>query len=106
MALEKIDLHDAPLKNMAVDYAARSITISVDVYKSKNEREKMPALIIFDGVDSLSQLADIKELKEHTFAGHISYWKPTKTNGTTYIYLAAGCIAITAKKMRFKPQSK
>jgi hypothetical protein len=104
MTLDKIELHDALLKSMAVDYAARSITISVDVYKNKDERGRIPALIVFNGVDSLSQLTDLKELKEHTFAGHISYWRPAKTNGTTYIYLATGCIAITAKKVQFKPE--
>jgi hypothetical protein len=104
MALDKIDLHDALLKSMAVDYAARSITISVDFYKGKDDRDRKPALIVFDGVESLSQVTDLKELKEHTSAGHISYWKPAQTDGTTYIYVAAGCIAVTAKSVQLKPE--
>ena len=99
MDCEQIDLHDAILKKMAVDYVAKSVSISVDLYRDKNVPGRIPAIIVFDEVDSLSHITDIKELKEHTFAGHISYWKPAKANETTFIYLTAGCIAITAGKI-------
>ncbi len=100
--VDKIDLHDAILKTMIVDYAARSITIRLDCFERQEDREKQAAVIIFDGVDSLSQLTDLKELEGHTFAGHVSYWKPSDSYGTTYIYLVVGSIAITAEKVHFK----
>jgi hypothetical protein len=102
MNVDKTHLHDALLKSMAVDYAEKSVTIRVDFYKSKGERKRISALMSFDEVQSISKLIDLKELEEHTFAGHISYWKPAKASGTTYIYLSAGCIAIDAKKVQFK----
>jgi len=104
MTLEKIELHDALLKSMAVDYSAKSVTISVDYYESNDVRDRKPALIIFDEVESLSQVSNLIALEKNTFAGHIIQWVPAKGNGTTYIDVVGGCIAINAKRVRFEPK--
>jgi hypothetical protein len=104
MTIEKIDLHDALLKSMSVDYAARSITLSVDFYKSKDERDRKPALIIFDEVESLSQVSNFNALHKWRTTGNIVQWVPAKRSGTTYIDVIGGCIAVNAKKVRFKRQ--
>jgi hypothetical protein len=69
MTLEEIELHDALLKSMVVDYAAKSVTIGVDYYESNDVRERKPALIIFDGVESISQVSNLIALEKNTFAG-------------------------------------
>ncbi len=104
MKLDKIELHDALLKSMAVNYTARSITISVDYYKSKDDRDRKPALIIFDAVESLSDVSNFDGLNSFVSSGNVVQWVPAKGSGTTYIDLTGGCIAINAKKVRFKPE--
>jgi hypothetical protein len=104
MELKKIELHDALLKSMAIDYAARSITVTVDYYKNKGDHERMHALIIFDTVESLSEVSNFDGLNSFVSSGNIVQWVPAKGSGTTYIDLTGGCIAITAKEMHFKPE--
>jgi hypothetical protein len=109
MDLGKIELHDALLKSMAVDYAAKSVTVCVDFYEDSKYYEKViqkrkPALIIFDNVESFSQVCNFEALQNYASSGNIVQWAPAKGSGTTYIDVVGGCIAINAKKVRFKLQ--
>jgi hypothetical protein len=105
MLLEKIDLHDAILKTMAIDYAAKSITISIDFYENDDDHSRKSGLINFEGVESLSQVGNFLTLKEHaSIGGHVNEWIPAQKNGTTYIDLVGGYIAINSKRVRFRPE--
>ncbi len=103
--LDQVEMHDALLKSMAVDYVAKSITICVEFYERKNERQRKSAAIIFDQVESISAMNDIDVLQKHTFAGHISDWVPARGRGTTSIYLVGGAISVTAGTLRVEIQA-
>ena len=106
MDLTTIELHDAIVKSISADCTLNTVIIDVDFYKSKDDDNRTPALIIFDRVDSLSQVTNFGALQKNAFAGHINEWvpAPAQGNGTTYIDMVGGCIAINAKTVRFDSQ--
>jgi len=97
-----IELHDALIKNMKIDYATKCITINVEFYKNKDERNRVSALIVFDEVESFSEVSNFDALHSFVSSGNIVQWVPAQGKGTTYIDLTGGCIAITAKQVNFK----
>jgi hypothetical protein len=101
MNINEVDLHDALLKNMVVDYKDKTISIFVDYYKSENDKERITAEIRFKGVEMLSQVSDTVEMERNAFAGNISYWIPSQGSGTTYIYLSQGFISVKSNDMQF-----
>jgi hypothetical protein len=98
--LENIELHDARIKKMNADYISKVVSIDLDFYENSNSCNRQSGSIIFEGVESISQVCDFNRLSQHLNAGNINYWVPAQYGGTTYIYLADGCIAITAKKIK------
>lgn len=102
MELSKIDLHDAILRALVINYGARTISIEMDFYLSQDDRDRKHAHLLFEEVEFASQLTNLKELEGHTFAGHVNYWVPALSSGTTFIYLVVGTIAITASKVNLK----
>jgi len=101
MNLNDVDLHDALLKNMVVNYKEKNINIIVEYYKSENDKERNTAEIKFKDVELLTQVIDIHEMEINAFAGNISYWIPSQGYGTTYIYLTQGCISIKSSDVEF-----
>lgn len=97
--LSDIELHDAILKDLKIDFATEEIVLSLEAYKSPNTNKKSELRIIFRQIASMSQLIDFISLRQNAFAGHISYWIPAKSEGTTYLYLCDGLIAINCKKV-------
>lgn len=102
MKLDEINLHDALLKAMRVDYVAKSISIDIAYYKTEQSPCRQEATIDFKKVESISQITDLDRLKNNAFAGNINYWIPSKEKGITYIYLMDGCISIDSAKVSFK----
>jgi hypothetical protein len=98
--LEEIELHDALLISMNIDYVTKVVTIGVEFYKGGNDRDRRTALISFEGVESMSQISDMDRLQENIFADNVNYWLPAQHGGVTYIYLVHGCVAIKEKKVR------
>lgn len=97
--LTDIELHDAILKSMKIDLTTEEVILSLEAYKSPNSTKRSGLKIIFKQIASLSQLIDFISLKQNTFAGHVNYWTPAKTEGVTYLYLCDGLIAITCKNL-------
>jgi len=95
MIPEDVDLHDARLINLAVDYARKTVSLKVDMMGKDCTQGKL-ATINFENVEQLSHIGNLVELHKHNFAGHISYWKASLDHKIVYIYLAAGCIAIAS----------
>lgn len=96
---KKVELHDARLIEMQTEYSTRVVTITVEFYLDPQATERTRARLIFEKVSALSQVAAFDRLAEHAGAGNINYWVPAQ-KGTTFIYLADGCLAVTAKSVR------
>lgn len=98
--LERIELHDGVLKNINVDFVLQEISITCNIYLSNEATEKTPIEIKFEGVESISKIVNLLNLKNNSSAGNINYWVlSSSSKGTTYIYLSDGCIAISANKI-------
>jgi hypothetical protein len=100
LGLKDLELHDACVKKMNVDYISKTVSIDLDFYENSNSCDRQSGSIIFEGIESISQICDFNRLSHHFDAGNVNYWVPAQRGGTTYIYLTDGCIAITAKKIK------
>ena len=90
---------------MCIRDRAKTVAITVEFYKSKDDGNRKPGLILFEGVESISQVSNFDSLESNAFAGHVTQWVPAKGRGTTYIDVSGGGIAINAKKVQLKLQN-
>ncbi|WP_157778542.1 hypothetical protein [Massilia violaceinigra] len=97
--VDEIELHDALLKSMETDFLAKTVKITVGYYANPDDSKRKEIVIVFEGVESISQISDLDQLQKNAFAGNVNYWRPNDGGMATYIYLTDGCIAITAKKI-------
>lgn len=103
MTVDKIELHDALLKNMSIDYTAKTVEIAFEFYACADDASRKPVIIVFEGVKSISQISDFDELKRYaSVGGNVNYWRPGQNGATTFIYLSSGCLAIKAKRIHTK----
>jgi hypothetical protein len=102
-ALDSIELHDALVERINIDFLAASVTIYIAYYPSVEGEQRVRAKLIFEGVEAISQIADLTRLRKNAVAGNINCWRPSDAGGATYIYLVDGCIAVTAKVARIDP---
>lgn len=102
MKVEEIELHDALLKNTVINYVSKTIEIQLELYLNTNDTSRKSLSVVFEGVESISQMSDLDKLEQNAFAGNINYWLPEQSSGTTYIYLTDGCIAIKAANILLK----
>ncbi len=100
MKIEDLELHDALLKSTKIDYTSKIIEIQLELYLSTKDSSRRPFSIVFEGVESISQISNLERLEQNAFAGNINYWLPEQNGGITYIYLTDGCIAIKSAKLR------
>ena len=96
---DRVELHDARLTEMRIDYRAGTATVEVELYLDPGATERSKARIVFEEVVDLSQVAAFERLAQHAKAGNINYWVPAQ-NGTTFLYLSDGCVAVNAKRVR------
>lgn len=106
MKLEGIELHDAQLKSIHVDYIKKSVAVNLEYYKSENALKRSAAILTFEKVESVSHICNIEKLQKNASAGNIAFWHPSKSHGSTELYLVGGLLAITAKKAQFKNTGK
>lgn len=85
---------------MHVDFPSKRISISLEYYETAESPERTEASLEFEDVESFSQIADFVRMERNAFAGNVNYWVPEATAGTTYIYLADGCIVVKAGRLR------
>lgn len=102
MKIEELELHDALLKSTIIDYTSKIIEVQLELYLNTKDSKRRPFSIIFEGVESISQIANLERLSQNAFAGNVNYWQPEQNGGTTYIYLTDGCIAIKSAKLQLK----
>jgi hypothetical protein len=95
--LDAIELHDGLIKSVNIDFE----TGSGAYYSSPDSRQRATAALFFEGVESVSQTLSVTDVRENATAGNINYWVPGDIGGVTYVYVVNGCIAVTAKSVRF-----
>jgi len=89
--------HDAHLEEVVIDVIRQTVTLRMCAYPEAQASERVPIAVTFEKVEAIQTVANLKELARHHFAGHLAYWKIAKGAGTSYFYLAAGCLSVTAK---------
>ena len=89
--------HDALLEEVIVDVLRRTVTLKMSTYSDPQAPSRIPIDVVFDKVEAVHTSANLKELERHHFAGHMTSWKVAKAGGTSYFYLVAGYLSITAK---------
>jgi hypothetical protein len=99
--LDEIELHDGLIRGVNIDFEAGSVAIYLAYYSSPDSRERAAAALFFEGVESISQILSVTGVRQNASAGNINYWVPSDGGGVTYIYVVNGCIAVTAKSVRF-----
>jgi hypothetical protein len=103
MDLESIELHDAILDGFSIQYGKKLALIKLSYYQDPvNSKERTSAEILFSDVERINEVSDLLHLEQNRSAGNIVYWHPVEGEGTTYIYLVSGVIAITAKSVEFR----
>lgn len=103
--LDTIELNDALIVGVAVDFVARTVSFEVAYYERKDSRQRRGGVILFTGVESLAATCDLLSVQRNARAGNINYWVPAGAGGTTHFYLADGCIAIRADAASFGARS-
>lgn len=103
MEIDAVELHDAVLRNTAIDYMNKTVEIELEFYASSDDPSRRAMSIVFEGVKSISQISNMDRLEQSSSAGNINYWLPEQhSGGTTYIYLSDGCIEIKANGISLK----
>jgi hypothetical protein len=101
----QMELHDAVIKSMRVDYEEKSVVIELDFYASDDAKHREPVSLMFHEVSSISKICDLNALRDNAYAGNVVYWHPSPSSGTTFIYLTEGCIAITSARVTVCPRT-
>lgn len=102
MKIDDIELHDALLKKLQVNYVEKTAAIDIEFYETEQSSTRLGATIAFEKVANISHISDFNRLEINASAGNINYWVPAKNKGVTYIYLVDGCIAIDASIVSIK----
>jgi hypothetical protein len=102
MPVDAIELHDALLKSTVTDYVTKTIEMVFEIYMNTDDTSRKQVSVVFEGVESISQISNLDNLNKNAFAGNVNYWIPEQHGNTTYIYLCDGCIAIKADKIHVK----
>jgi hypothetical protein len=100
MRLRDINLHDAQISAVRIDYSKRTVSFDLAFYESEEAPRRTRAVLQFEGVVALSHMADFERLADNFKSGHVQYWVPQPGHGTTFIYLMDGAISITARRTR------
>lgn len=99
MNLDEIELHDALINKINIDFVTGVVMIDVSYYETSEACIRRPALIKFNGAKLISNLCDFQRLQRNAGAGNVNYWVPNNLGGVTYIYLVDGCIGILSESV-------
>lgn len=91
-----LELHDAVLTGLRVNFAEQSTTLSLDAYLLQSDKARRAVEIDFIGVEDLSVIAAFAAIAKNSRAGNINYWLPEAGAGTSFVYLNDGCISVRA----------
>jgi len=94
---EQTSGHDAQIEEVLIDVISQTVTLKMSAYPDGQASGRIPVSVVFENVEAVQTVADLAELAKHQAAGHLAYWKIAKEAGTSYFYLAAGCLSVTSK---------
>lgn len=100
-ALDSIELHDAVLLSLNVNYFDRTAVVEIDFYEDQKIRKRTSASIRFHNVKSISHIVDLPQLRDNAAAGNVTNWWPS-VDKKTYLYLAGGCLIVEAASVEFE----
>lgn len=95
--MEAVELHDALLKNIEIDIASSAAIFHIEYYIDSNIKNRIPAIITFSGVRSISGLLNLHSINNNSWAGNINYWVRGSVDSPFYFYFVEGCISICAE---------
>jgi hypothetical protein len=98
MDIDALELHDAIVVDASIDYAAKRLTLRLDIYEEASYSHRTPIELVFNEMTSLSHVVDFDRLEANRFAGNVNYWLPGNDQAQTYIYLTDGVIAIGCRQ--------
>ncbi|MGR4862477.1 hypothetical protein [Caulobacter sp. LARHSG274] len=91
------DHHDALLQGLEIDIASGSVSIRLLSYPHPEASERVAVEIEFSEVTAVNVAADLTELAQNAFAGHVGQARIADGPGTSYFYLVEGYLAVTSK---------
>lgn len=94
--LSQLELHDANLLGVVLDYVSRTADVRLAYYPSEQSPERVLGTLRFVDVSQFNHLADLDLLAEHSTFGNVNQWVSGERLGVSYIYLARGLITVTA----------
>ena len=102
MDINEIELHDAVIKKCEIDYEAAKVIVIAEIYVPPNFSNRIPFMIEFSEVESITHHAQFDTLKDNSKAGNINYWLSQKKSRSclAHIYLVDGLISVRAKHIR------
>ncbi|AUW58544.1 hypothetical protein C1T17_10980 [Sphingobium sp. SCG-1] len=97
LLFDEMSGHDSQIETILVDPVAETVTVSFLSYPTDQCRDRIPLKILFTKVTSVSTIADIKELAKNRGFGNVVQWHISKKEGTSFISLTGGYLAITSR---------
>jgi hypothetical protein len=94
---EETSGHDAQLEEVLIDVISQTVTLRMAAYPDPQASDRILISVMFENVEAVQTIANLAELAVHQAAGHLAYWKVAKGAGTSFFYLAAGCLSVTAR---------
>jgi hypothetical protein len=88
--------HDAQVEGYEVDPVRKVVTVKFCAYPADPSRERIPVTIVFSQVTSVSTIMDLGEIDRNRTFGNVVQWHIAEKEGTSFIQLTGGMLAITA----------
>lgn len=89
--------HDAQIERVVIDPVGQTVTVSFLAYEERDARERIAIEVHFTSVSSASTVMGFENLAINHGAGNVAYWEMAEREGTSFIHLTGGTIAITAR---------
>jgi hypothetical protein len=102
MKAEDIDLHDARLLSIDVDFQEKRVIVSIEYYSSNTEKDRLFGRFIFGDVSIFSSTLDLNGIGDNMSSGNVNYWSPSFDGGATYFYFVDGFMMISAANLKLE----
>lgn len=102
MNIKDLELHDALLTFLDIDYADKKICLQIQCYETEGAKYRSSLRMTFRNVGFVSQISDLNSMAKNAFAGNINYWVAGDRETPTYIYFTDGCLVIKADEIELE----
>ena len=103
---ESIEFHDALLLDISVNVANKEILVRPSLFPVGKAIIRSVVDLRFNGVFYFSLIADLGELEQNAFAGHVVDARLPEDGQTTRIYLTGGILIIQSLSVAVNPKSR